>query len=1356
MAALFGNIEQFNPKTEIFSEYVERLGFYFEANSVTDVKKKKAIFLTLIGPSQYRLLKDLTAPSTIAEKSYDELCGLLKSHHQPKPPKFLQRTKFENRFRNNGESVKQYIAVLRNLSEHCEFGATLEDRLCERFVRGINDERIQRRLLSETDLTLSKAVDIAVAITQSAEGARDLDTTKSINVVKKKFQYNNTSGRKSGQASGQRKCHKCYGDHQAHSCPYKDYKCHLCGMKGHIAKACRNGDKRQSQASSQKPKFGSQKLLQVVKEESSSYDLFTVSSGGSPAVCKRSFSGSGSPAIRNLEVNNVIIDFQIDTGAACTVINHHDFKKHFPNLQLEASPATLQTYSGQGIGVLGQIKVYVKYCDSEFELPLIVAEGCAPPLLGRNWLGVINPNWVEVLTLASESVGINSLLDKYESVFNNDAGCLKDHKVKLHVNSNNPPKYMKARQPPYALRDQIQAELNRLENSGVIEKVQFSDWATPIVPILKKDNTIRICGDYKVTVNKIINQDEHPIPKLEDLTAKLAGGVKFSSIDFSHAYTQLQLDDESKDFTTINTHCGLFRYLRCPFGISSMPQIFQRTIEQVFKDIPYCAIYFDNMVISGANDEEHLNNLNSVFDIIHKKGLTIKREKCEFLKEKVEFLGHVLSAKGLQPLPQRIDAIKNAPEPINADEVKAYVGLLNYYGKYIHNLSHELAPLYDLLKKGKPFVWGKKEKDAFSKSKSCLTSDSFLVHFDPGKPIVLTCDASPRGIAAILSHCMSDGTEKPIAYASRSLNSAERNYSQLDREALSLVFGVTKFHKFVYGVPFTLVTDHKPLLGLLGEHKSIPEMASSRLVRWTVTLSGYSYKLIHRPGRDNNADALSRLPLPNCPNEVPVPSDVLYVFNILDTTPVNVALVAEETLNDDILSKALSFTISGWPEKIHDDRLRPFFSRKNELSVDSNCLLWGSRVVIPGSLQSKVLDIIHEEHTGIVRMKGIARGVVWWPRIDADIEKTVKACFTCQQNRHAPASAPLYSWSWPEKPWSRLHLDFAGPFMGNMFFILVDAHSKWIDVHVMNNITSQSTNFKLKEIFATHGLPDIIVTDNGSSFCSEEFEGFLRYNGVQHIKSAPFHPATNGLAERAVQTFKQNLKCMQKGTIHEKVLRFLTKYRVTPQSSTGLTPAELMFGRKLKTRLDLVHPYVQTSVMKSQLQQKKTHDQHAKVRDLCLHDNVFVRNYASGPKWVPGTIVEQTGPISFKVQTDNQGVIKRHQDQLRKASCFDSLVETQGGRVELDNQKFSSDFESNDSYDTELNQNIGSEESNAISHQDQTVDIRSNVQNTNDTIEISEAPSSIITDQTCISSSCQSPQPRRSGRVIKPPDKLNL
>ena len=530
MAALFGNIEQFNPKCEIFSEYVERLGFYFEANSVIDINKKKAIFLTLIGPSQFRLLKDLTAPSTIAEKSFDELCVLLKSHHEPKPPKFLQRTKFENRSRNPGESVKQYIVVLRNLSEHCDFGETLEDRLCERFVRGINDERIQRRLLSETDLKLNRAVEIAVAITQSTEGARELDT-KSINVVRKKIQNDNNQ-RKSGQT---KKCHKCLGDHAAHSCPYKDFKCHSCGMKGHIIKACRNVDKRQSQqvSNQHKPKFGSQKLLQVREESETdpNYDLFTVSSGSSHAVCKLSSSVSGSPAIRRLEVNDVSIDFQIDTGAACTVINHGDFEKHFKNLELGESSATLQTYSGQGICVVGQIKVNVKYDDSEFELPLIVAEGYAPPLLGRNWLAVINPYWVEVLTLSSENSSINSLLDKYESVFNNDAGCLKDHKVKLHVDASITPRYMKARQPPYALRDQIQAELSRLENSGVIEKVQFSDWATPIVPILKKDNTIRICGDYKVTVNKIINQDEHPIPKLEDLTAKLAGGVKFSSID---------------------------------------------------------------------------------------------------------------------------------------------------------------------------------------------------------------------------------------------------------------------------------------------------------------------------------------------------------------------------------------------------------------------------------------------------------------------------------------------------------------------------------------------------------------------------------------------------------------------------------------------------------------------------------------------------------------------------------------------------------------------------------------------------------------------------------------------------------
>ena len=1338
MATIFGHIEPFNPKSDVFSEYKERLNYYFVANSVEDDEKKKAIFLTLIGSVQFRLLKDLCAPVDISAKNFVELCTILQNHHQPKPPKFLQRTKFESRVRQPGESIQQYIAILRNLSQFCEFGNTLEERLCERFVRGINNERIQRRLLSETNLNLHNAIEIAVAITQSAEGARELETC-SINVVQKnikKHSVNNNFTRNNQS----RKCHKCLGDHQHKSCPYKDYKCHGCGMKGHLKKACKN--KQQSR------QHNRNKIFQVegdnVDSEFQNYDLFTIYSGGNPAICNKISANSGNPAIRNLNVNKVPIDFQIDTGAACSVMNHNDFTNNFKDLRLEDSTASLKTYSGQNIEVVGSTEVLVEYSGSIFKLPLIVTKGSAPPLLGRNWLREINPQWEEVLVVSSENVTINNILHKYESVFNNNAGCLKDHKVKLHVNPNHSPKYMKSRQPPFALREQIQAELNRLEASGIIEKVQFSDWATPIVPIPKKDGSLRICGDYKVTVNKVINQDEYPIPRLEDLTSKLAGGVKFTSIDFSHAYTQLQLESDSKNFTTINTHCGLFRYLRLPFGISSCPQIFQRTIEHLFKDIPFCAIYFDNMIVSGIDDKDHYKNLNDVFQIISEKGLTVKKEKCEFFKNEVKFLGHILSAQGLKPLPERIEAVKNAPEPKSTEEVKAYVGLLNYYGKYIHNLSHELAPLYDLLKKGNRFVWGKVEKEAFEKSKTFLTSDSLLVHFNPNEQIVLTCDASPRGIAAILSHKFSDGTEKPVAFVSRSLNKAERNYSQLDREALSLVFGVTKFHKFIYGIPFTLVTDHKPLLGLFGEHKSIPEMASSRLIRWAVTLSGYSYRLVHRPGRDNNADALSRLPLSDCPRDVPIPCDVSYVFNILNDTPVTAALVAEETLADNVLVKALNFTKSGWPEKVYDENLKPFFSRKNELSVDQNCLLWGTRVVIPKSLQKQVLNIIHEEHTGIVKMKGIARGVVWWHGIDADIEKIVKSCFECQQNRNAPASAPLYSWSWPDKPWSRIHLDYAGPFMGNMFLIVVDAHSKWIDVKVMSNITSQNTIFQLKEIFATHGLPDVVVTDNGTSFCSSDFEAFLKHNGVQHIKSAPYHPATNGLAERAVQTFKQNLKCMQKGTIHEKVLRFLTKYRVTPQSSTGVSPAELLLGRKLKTKLDLVHPYVHSNVHKSLIQQKKIHDQHARDRDLSLDDDVFVRNYSSGPKWVHGTIVKQTGPISFKVQTDNNNIIKRHQDQIRQASCFDSIPESQGGR-EDDNSNFSNDT-SNDIVDL-TKENI---------HTPQLTD---NATKANEIVHPPQSTdnSKIVKEVTNLDKPINQPLTvRRSGRAVKPPDKLNL
>jgi len=223
------------------------------------------------------------------------------------------------------------------------------------------------------------------------------------------------------------------------------------------------------------------------------------------------------------------------------------------------------------------------------------------------------------------------MLSKYISVFNNDAGLLKDHLQHISLRENTNPIFKKARHPPFALRNKIEDELNRLVQTNIIEKVDHSEWATPIVPVLKSDSTLRICGDYKVTVNQVIAKDEHPIPRIDELANKLAHGEKFSTIDFSQAYTHLALDTASQDVTTINTHCGLYRYKRLPYGISSCPAIFQRTIESVFKDIPNTVIYFDNLYLNGSDDKDHLRTLEMILRRCNEKGLNVKRSKCEFL-----------------------------------------------------------------------------------------------------------------------------------------------------------------------------------------------------------------------------------------------------------------------------------------------------------------------------------------------------------------------------------------------------------------------------------------------------------------------------------------------------------------------------------------------------------------------------------------------------------------------------------------------------------------------------------------------------------------------------------------------------
>ena len=758
------------------------------------------------------------------------------------------------------------------------------------------------------------------------------------------------------------------------------------------------------------------------------------------------------------------------------------------------------------------------------------------------------------------------------------------------------------------------------------------------MPVLKSDGqSVRICGDYKVTINREAKLDIHvyPLPRIEDLFANLSGGQFFSKLDLNSAYQQIELDEASKKFTTINTSRGLFQYNRLPFGIASAPSIFQRAMETLLRDIPGVSVYLDDILVSGRNIQDHLINLQNVLDRLQSAGLTLKREKCAFALESVEYLGHIIDRNGLRPSPNKLKAINEVPEPSNISELKSFVGLLNYYHKFICNLSSLLFPFFRLMKKDAPWKWTAVEKEAFHKAKQALNSSSLLVHFDPSKEIILAADASPYGVGGVLSHKMEDGTERPIAFTSRSLTAAEKKYAQIEKEGLAIVFAVKRFHQFLQGREFKIYSDHKPLKYIFDENRQIPVLASARIQRWALLLAAYKYTIHHRPGTQmGHVDALSRLPLPQESFTVPVPGEHKVLLQHLNETVkiITADQVKSWTDKDPLLSRVRHLVLNGWCNEDEDanSQLKPYLNRRSELSVLNGCVLWGSRVVVPTEGRSAILAELHQMHPGASKMKALARCFVWWPQIDNEIEHHVRSCSICQENQNSPPRAPLHPWEWPHRPWARIHIDHAGPFMGHLYLIVVDAHSKWMEVVIISSTSSEVTIKSLQKIFATHGYPEQIVSDNASGFTSTEFKNFTQSQGILHTFVSPYHPASNGMAERCVQILKNGLKMLE-GPIEQRLTKFLLQYRITPQTSTGLSPSELLMGRRLRNRLTLLHPDTGKRV---QVQQEKWHTTKIQQRDFAVGEKVYIKSFnASLPVWIPATVEVKTGPVSYKLKT---------------------------------------------------------------------------------------------------------------------------
>ena len=337
---------------------------------------------------------------------------------------------------------------------------------------------------------------------------------------------------------------------------------------------------------------------------------------------------------------------EVDTGSAVSIVSKVEYKKWFKHLKLQPTQFHLKTYSGESLPLLGQIRVAVKYQIQEMELPLAVTQGKKPVMLGRHRLEKLNLDWSTIFKV-SHVPTVENILVKYEALFEKGYGHIKLYKASIQVREGAQPQFLKARPVPYALKEKVEQKLQRLEDEGIINKVSQSDWAAPVVLVPKKDGSLRMCGDYKMTVNQCADVDHYPLPNTENLFATLAGGQVFSKIDLSHTYQQVELHEDSQKELTINTHKGLYRYKRLPFGVSSAPAIFQRIMDQLLQGVKFTVCHLDEILISGGSPEEHLAILEDVFGRLQEHGIRLNPAKCIFFQSGLSDTG--LTRKALVP-----------------------------------------------------------------------------------------------------------------------------------------------------------------------------------------------------------------------------------------------------------------------------------------------------------------------------------------------------------------------------------------------------------------------------------------------------------------------------------------------------------------------------------------------------------------------------------------------------------------------------------------------------------------------------------------------------------------------------------
>lgn len=1159
-----GEIEHFDmdaDKSSLAARWLEwksSASYMIKAKGITTPAQKEATLLHTAGRKLQKVYETLPEPTGLPDDAnvFDKAIAKLDHYFAGNVNQPFERHKFRSMRQESSESIAHFVSRLRRQADFCGFGDTRNTHVRDQLIEGCLSPKLRLKLLEKgNELSLDVALQMSSCYEAVTQQANEMQADN-VNKIDVKFSRNRakmadrprdtTHHRQPNKKEKERKCWKCGREghlSKDYCCPAKKEKCRKCGRIGHFAKVCRSKDSQQS------------KVFSLENKESPDDEIFAIN-----------LTPEEEPEVKVI-VGGQEVHVLIDSGASCNVIDHQLWRQLQTNgiiCRSQSENKSLRSYA-----TANKVKVETKFWStvelggkSLTDVEFLVITDKGRPILGRKTameLGVL-----EIKLPESE---VNLVESEFPELFSDKVGKLTNYSVELHLKPDAKFVAQPCRRVPYSLRDKVEKKLMELEDMDIIEKVEGpTPCVSPIVVVPKQNGDIRICVDMRMA-NTAIERSRHPIPTIDDVLSELSGNTVFTKLDLTMGFHQLELKEGiSREVTTFTTHAGLFRYKRLMFGICSAPELYQHVINQVLHGAGCvgCQNISDDIVVYGKDVAEHDERLKKVLHTLKERGLTLNKKKCVFRMNEIEFMGHLLSEKGIGPTESRVKALQEAREPKDSSEVRSFLGLVNFSARYISNLSTKAEPLRRLTQKNTPFVWGRDQKKAFTDLKNSLTDVDTLAYFNPAMKTRVIADASPVGLGAVLLQEHEKGVWKTVCYASKSLSDVERRYSQTEKEALALVWSVERFQVYLLGREFELVTDHKPL-EIIYSPKSKP---SARIERWVLRLQPYHFNVVYKPGKENIADTLSRLPHRSEGKDF---DDTVNYVNFITVKAVPKAMTAAEiekvALNDKEMEQLRQAIQTG---RWEGTGCSEYLHVANELCVVGGIVMRGTRMLIPKSLRATVLTIGHEGHLGVVSMKQRLRTKVWWPKMEKDVEKFVKLCDACQLVSRPDPPEPLASTELPEGPWRAVAIDYLGPLpSGENILVAVDYYSRYYETAVVRTITSEKTIECLEAIFARHGLPEVIVSDNGPNLVSEKFEAYMTENGIKHRRVTARYAQANGEVERQNRSILKRLQLAQAEgkDWRRELVRYMAAYRTTPHQTTGQTPAFLLMGRHPRTKL---------------------------------------------------------------------------------------------------------------------------------------------------------------------------------------------